>query len=351
MPPNRSDFSAERTAERAAKARAAGFDIIQVDSPLHTMTWSTPVPCTYKGARDFCISYRGEVLQKHLAELAAFARASKPDMVIIDIELMGRALKGNPQNLLKCNVCTPLIKKSGFTPREYVLKCGDELHKLMKEAYSQGAVKNFRFGQYDLFAGQSEERKNAYHFTWDFDRNYPRMLNLSMPALYTAGLFDVNHRRIRSQYEKLQKNWVVSAWVTPGTYGYCAPEKMEQLVYEHILNGGNIMLYGIYDFYSPLQMYAFAKAFNTLDRYTALLNSGKPDLKFTCFNKNLAATKFRSVDESLIYIANYSSPETENFTIDLPTGAVNAVSGKKIPAGKQTFKLAPAQFILIHQKH
>lgn len=351
MPPYRSDFSAERTAERAAKARAAGLDIIQVDSPLHTMVWSKPVPCTYKGARDFCISYRGEIFQKHLAELETFAKASKPDMVIIDIELMGRALKGNPQNLLKCERCAPLIKKSGLSPREYVLKCGDELYKLMKKAYAQGAVKNFRFGQYDLFAGQSKERKNAYHFTWDFDRNYPKMLNLSMPALYTAGLFDVNHRRIRSQYESLKKNWVVSAWVTPGTYGYCAPEKMEHLTYEHILNGGNIMLYGIYDFYSPLQMYGFAKAFSTLDRYTTLLNNGKPDLNFNCSNAKLAGTKFKSDKESLIYIANYSSPETEEFTLNLSTGSVNAVSGKAISAGKQTFKLAPAEFILIHQKH
>jgi hypothetical protein len=126
---------------------------------------------------------------------------------------------------------------------------------------------------------------------------------------------------------------------------------MEHLTYEHILNGGNIMLYGIYDFYSPLQMYGFAKAFSTLDRYTTLLNNGKPDLNFNCSNAKLAGTKFKSDKESLIYIANYSSPETEEFTLNLSTGSVNAVSGKAISAGKQTFKLAPAEFILIHQKH
>ena len=349
--PNPADYSAERTAERAKRARAVGLDIIQVDSPLHTMTWSTPVPCTYKGARDFCISYRGEILRKHLAELAAFAKASRPDMVIIDIELMSRALKGNPDNLLKCERCAPLIKQSGLSPKEYVLKCGDELYQLMLQSYARGAVKNFRFGQYDIFAGQSKERKNAYHFTWDFDRNFPNVLNMSMPALYTAGLFDVNHRRIRSQYEKIQKNWVVSAWVTPGTYGYCAPEKMEHQVYEHILNGGNIMIYGIYDFYTPLQMYSFARAFHTLDRYTDLLKSGRPDLRFDCKNPRLAGTKFKSVKESLIYVANYSSPETEQFVLDLPTGAVDAVSGKKFAPGKHTFKLSPAKFILIHQKY
>jgi hypothetical protein len=271
-------------------------------------------------------------------------------MVIIDIELMGRALKSNPENLLKCDRCSPLIKASGLTPEEYVLKCGAELYGILKEAYASGAVKDFRFGQYDVFAGQSAERKNAYHFTWDFDLNYPQMLNLSMPALYTAGLFDVNHRRIRSQYEKLRKNWVVSAWVTPATYGYCAPEKMEHLVYEHILNGGNVMIYGIYDFYSPLQMYCFAKALNTLDKYADLLKSGKPDLTFDCQNARLAASCFKSGREKLIYVANYSGVETEKFTLDISGNAINVSTGEKIPSGKQEFSLAPAKFVLIYQK-
>ena len=348
--PEPENYSPARTAERAARIRKAGLDVIQVDSPLHTMVWSKPVPCTYKGAKDFCISYRGEIFQKHIAELGEFARASRPDMVIIDIELMGRALKSNPDNLLKCERCAPLIKASGLTPREYVLKCGAELYRILKSAYASGAVKDFRFGQYDVFAGQSAERKHAYHFTWDFDRNYPQMLNLSMPALYTAGLFDVNHRRVRSQYEKIRKNWVISAWVTPGTYGYCAPEKMEHLVYEHILNGGNIMIYGVYDFYSPLQMYYFARALTTLDKYTELLKTGQPDLSFKCGNERLAATRFNSDREELIYVANYSGFETEKFTLDIFGNAIDVSTGKKIPAGKHEFKVAPAKFILIYQE-
>ena len=347
--PDPKNYSVARTAERAAKIRKAKLDVIQVDSPLHSMVWSKPVPCTYKGARDFCISYRGEIFQKHIAELGAFARASRPDMIIIDIELMGRALKGNPDNLLKCSRCAPLIKASGLTPKEYVLKCGDELYQLFKQTYASGAVKDFRFGQYDVFAGQKAERKNAYHHTWDFDRNYPQFLNMSMPALYTAGLFDVNHRRIRSQYEKVRKNWVVSAWVTPETYGYCAPEKMEHLVFEHILNGGNIMLYGIYDFYTPLQMYYFAKALTTLDKYVELLKNGQPDLTFDCKNKQLAGTRFKSDKEELIYIANYSSFDTENVTLKLSGTAVNVSTGEKIAPGEHSFKLGPAKFILIHQ--
>ena len=56
---------------------------------------------------------------------------------------------------MKCERCAPLIKASGLTPKEYVLKCGAELYGILKKAYASGAVKDFRFGQYDVFAGQS----------------------------------------------------------------------------------------------------------------------------------------------------------------------------------------------------
>ena len=125
---------------------------------------------------------------------------------------------------------------------------------------------------------------------------------------------------------------------------------MEHLVYEHILNGGNIMIYGVYDFYSPLQMYCFAKALNTLDKYADLLKNGKPDLSFDCQNERLAASCFKSDREQLIYVANYSGVETEKFTLDISGNAINVSTGEKIPSGKQEFSVAPAKFVLIYQK-
>ena len=124
---------------------------------------------------------------------------------------------------------------------------------------------------------------------------------------------------------------------------------MEHLVYEHILNGGNVMLYGIYDFYTPLQMYYFAKALTTLDKYVELLKNGQPDLTFDCGNKHLAGTRFASDKEELIYIANYSSFETESVTLKISGTAVNVSTGEKIVPGERSFKLAPAEFILIHR--
>ena len=350
MKPARGTKFVEEARDFAESVRRNDMDVIQVESAIHAMVWRGEQPCTYKGAKVFCMSYRGERFQKHLADLKHASSIIKPAMVIWDIELVGRSFGGNINNILKCERCSKGVKESRLSVPDYILKCGNEIYSLLRQAHTEGAGYAPKFGQYDVFAGQKELLKHAYHYAWDFDSNYPHTLDLAMPALYSAGLFDVNHNRVRDQYSRIQKNWVTSCWVTPGVYGYCAPKKMEHLIYEHILNGGNIMLYSLYEMRTPRQMYYFAKAFQTLGMYRELMQQGNPDLQFNISNKKLASTRFASANEALIYVANYSSPETESFELSLPAGSKIAAASRsvKAAAGKNTFKLAPAEFVLIH---
>ena len=347
---DKATFNQENVGRFADEVREHGMHVIQVESALHAMVWRGEQPCTYKGAKVLCLSYRGERLQKHLEDLKNASKAIKPAMVIWDIELVGRSFGGNISNILKCERCGKGVKESGLSVPAYILKCGNEIYSLLRKAHTEGAGYAPKFGQYDVFAGQKELLKHPYHYAWDFDGNYPHTLDLSMPALYTAGLFDVNHNRVRDQYKRLQKNWVTSCWVTPGVYGYCSPRKMEHLIYEHILNGGNVMIYSLYEMRTPRQLYYFAKAFQTLGKYTTLMHSGKVDLEFKVNNSKVAVTRFVSDKEALIYIANYSSPEIEEFELVLPAGSRIAASSKAetVVNGKNNFKLAPAEFILIH---
>lgn len=343
-------FNPEYMKAFAERIRQAGLDVIQVEAALHAIVWRKPEPCTYPGAKNFCMSYRGERLQQHLEDLKNASAVLKPSMVLWDIELVGASFGGNIKNILKCERCAQGVKESGLGVREYLEKCGDEIYRLLRKAHCDGAGYSPRFGQYDVFAGQQKLLKHAYHHVWRFDENYPEVLDLSMPALYSAGLFDVNHNRVRDQYRLIGKNWVTSCWVTPGVYGYCTPKKMEHLVYEHILNGGNLMVYSIYEFRTPRQLYYFARGFQTLGRYTELIREGAPDLSFAVDNKNVAVTRFASQKEALFFIANYSSPDTETVTLSLPEGSVVASSSRDVSvrAGANTLKLAPTDFILIH---
>jgi hypothetical protein len=330
-------------AEHLAKSRAAGMRIIQNESPLHTMKNLGKANCTYEGAKGFCPSYRGEYYQQHLQELAENSKIIQPDYLIWDIELMHRSFGGKPENILKCERCAAAVKASGKTPQEYLFDCGAEIQKDLYNAAAGVINGKFQAGQYDVYAGQKH-----YQSIWRFDRAYPGHVQLSMPAAYSAGLFDVNHRIAQREYRLLGEKWRSTPWVTPGTYGYCSPHKMEALVYEQILNGGNLCIYSFNEFNSPLQLYYMGKGLSNLCGFRELLERGKPDVDFQVDNAKLACSRFADGDKALVFIANYSSPDEEPFTLDLPKGAVRVDRDGQLPPGKHQLKLGPAEFALYH---
>lgn len=325
------------------QARAAGMKIIQNESPLHTMKNLAKSSCTYAGAKGFCPSYRGEYYQLHLQELAANCKAVQPDYLIWDIELMHRSFGGKPGNILKCERCAEAVKKSGKTPGEYLFECGEEIQRDLYNAAAGVITGKFLVGQYDVFAGQKQ-----YQNFWQFDRVYPKYIQLSMPAVYSAGLFDVNHRIARREYQLLGEKWRSTPWVTPGTYGYCSPHKMEALVYEQLLNGGNLCIYSFMEFTTPLQLYHMSKGLENICRFPELMKHGKPDTGFKVDNANLACSRFADDEEALVFIANYSSPDEEAFTLDLPGNAVRLDRAGELSSGKHRLKLGPAEFMLYH---
>lgn len=329
--------------EQVAQARAAGMRIIQNESPLHTMKNLGKVSCTYEGAKGFCPSYRGEHYQLHLQELAACCRALQPDYVFWDIEMMHRSFGGKPQNIMACERCAAAVAKSGKTPEDYLYDCGEEILRDLHNAAAGAITRPFQVGQYDLYAAQEH-----YQHFWMFSRAYPKSVQLSMPAAYTAGLFDVNHQKAQQEYRRLGQKWLASMWVTSGTYGYCSPHKMEALVYEQLLNGGNLCIYSFSEFTTPLQLYTMSKGLKTLSPFQELLERGKPDIDFKVGNDHLAVSRFATEDEALLFIANYSSPENETLTLNLPTQATRLDQPGTLPPGQHRLNLGPAEFMLYH---
>lgn len=332
--------------EHIRQSRAAGMRIIQNESPLHTMKNLTKSCCTYKGAKGFCPSYRGEYYQEHLRELAENSKAVQPDYLIWDIELMHSSFAGKPENIMKCERCAAGVAKSGKTPQEYLFECGLEIQRDLYNA-AKGAVSGkFLAGQYDVFAGQ----KN-YQQIWQFDRAYPKYIQLSMPAAYTAGLFDVNHRIAQRDYQLLAEKWRSTSWVTSGTYGYCSPRKMEAMVYEQLLNGANLCIYSFNEFTTPLQLYYLSRGLGNISLFRSLMERGKPDVDFQVDNPKLACSRFADDRETLVFIANYSSPDVETFTLNPPKKAERIDRPGELAPGKQQIKLGPAEFALFHWKN
>lgn len=330
-------------ADKVAEARAAGLRVIQNESPLHTMKSLGQVACTYAGAKGFCPSYRGEHYQAHLQELAENCRQLQPDYVFWDIELMHRSIGGKAENILACERCAAAVAKSGKTPAAYLLDCGEELLRDLYQAAAGAITRPFEVGQYDLYAAQE-----SYQRIWQFSRAYPRYVQQSMPAAYTAGLFAVNHQKAQQEYRQLGVKWRTSMWVTSGTYGYCSPHKMEALVYEQLLNGGNLCIYSFSEFTTPLQLHAMSRGLHHLSRFQKLFEQGAPDLDYSVGNDRLAVSCFAAPDEALLYVANYNSPERETLTLELPAGAVRVDQPGVLAPGKHQLQLGPAEFCLYH---
>ncbi len=325
------------------EAHRNNLKIIQNESPLHTIKEKKETACMYEGAKGFCPSYRGEFYQNHLRELSDNFRALQADYLIWDIELMNQSIGGKAQNILKCERCADAVAKSGKTPEEYLLDCGEEILRDLYNAAAAQIKHPFLTGQYDVFAGQK-----SYHHLWKFDRAYPKYLQLSMPAAYTAGLFNINHRIAQNDYSLLGQKWISTVWVTPGTYGYCSPHKMEAMVYEQALNGGNLCIYSFNNFTTPLQMFYLTRGLSNICRYPQLFESGKPEIDFAVDNPELTCSRFGNDKETLIFVANYSSPNNETFTFELTKGSLRLDREEKLAAGKQRITLRPAEFILLY---
>jgi hypothetical protein len=337
-------------AAQLAEAKKRNLKIINNESPLHLMDGlGEASACKYKGATGFCPSYRGGNYKKEMKRIGENCAKVQPDYVFWDIELIWEgSIKGNPKNLLKCERCAAEIKKTGKTPEAYLLDCGTEIHKDLYQTAAANIKKPFKVGHYDVFAQQE-----SYQSIWRFSTAYPQYIQLSMPAAYTAGLLAVNHWKVREDYLLLKKKWLSTSWITARTYGHCEPFKLEPMVYEQVLNGGNVNFFQMKDF-SPLKLYYVALALQNLSHFEILLKNGTPDIDFAGNNPKLCYSRFAGTNESLILIANYTSAKEEKYAINLSSkkARVTVISpagmAAEVKQDKYEGALRPAEFVLLH---
>jgi hypothetical protein len=341
---------------RISDAKKKNLKIIYNESPLHSMQGQgAESACTYSGAKRFCPSYRGVNYKENMNAIGSWAAIIQPDYLFWDIELIWTSIGGDPANMLKCKRCAARIKETGETPERYLLRCGMEIYKDLYQTVATNITNSFVIGHYDVHAGQKFEQKfwHFYQSTWSFPDAYPQYIQLSMPAAYSAGRLSLNHQVTKNDYEQLKKKWVSSTWITARTYGHCEPFKLEPMVYEQILNGGNINFFQMIDF-TPLKLYYVALALQNISNYEVLLKNGYPDISFSGNNSALYYSKFSTPEESLILIANYTSVKDEKFAISLSDKKVDVTVISPIDRvvtvqkNKVTGTLRPAEFILLH---
>jgi hypothetical protein len=278
-----------------------------------------------------CPSYDGPAWDALQEEIATAARILQPHNVWWNIEGYAYAYLRED-----CPRCQAGLAESGLAPLRYYEQQGARILERLREPLDE-SDRLERVGLYDLWptaGGRLEahgmhdaETLNRLGYVWPyhevfmFEPAYPQALNTAMPHLYCAGLVDVLHTHMaRPGARLLEGKWNHVNVLSTGTFGEFPSFKVEQMVYEQVLNEGGIDFYNLENFDTPLDFYYFATALARLAPFEPLFASGRCLVDWGGLNRNLYYTAFANDDEALVLVGNYTSIVPERTRIFTPVG-------------------------------
>ena len=306
------------------------------------------VACTAPKAFNICPSYFGTYWQQECSRLTSYVKLLKPDYVFFDIEGWGEA----ESRTRKCRRCNEGAKNAGVSRGEFLLQCGKRHVADLKNAVAKGAkeaaIAMPQIGSYDR-----SPAKAIYQIT-RFTDEYPAYTDMAQPSLYVAGNAEKVHNTVRFCAEKMNFNKKLIVFLTAGTYGEYAPEKLEMMILECFLNGaGGITYFNYRNFDTPEDYFYHTRALAILRPYEELIASGK-QLKLKSEPANAMISALQNNDEILLLAGNYSK-NCPKATLTLPGKAAkitDAVSGEAVKSAEKTLtvEIPTGKYRLLHIK-
>ncbi len=223
------------------KARAQGFFISNIDSPLY------PILRDHKNEKEIfdqfedgttgtnlCISYRGPFYQEEIQRFATAMAQSKPHFASQDIELWS----GGPVDSQKCTRCQADFKASGLATwaewQEAKGKqmIGDLVTAARASTQAAGGT-DFDNGVYDFRPGET------YHKIFNQDKLYPDLVQHGQVSTYNSlqpDDLEFIGDNVRTDRAKLTKNDILP-WITPGDAGTFSGADFQWALLECYTNG------------------------------------------------------------------------------------------------------------------
>lgn len=345
-----------------AQSRQLGFKVLYNESPFHVM--ETTIKQAEKagklspaeiaeifnqpdGQRGKWINplYRGLYFQAEIDRVAGLTRTVQPDLIYHDIEWWSACVqeaKRDPRAIAAW-------KASGKSWEEFITDVGADVLLRLKKATDQATAG--RKTTVGIYGGDPVRPPIQDFFQWG--KIYPQSIDIAMPSIYVQGrAWDVAER-VRADYDAIGKSKTVP-WLTAGTYGEFAPQLMEPMILETILNGAKGFTYYRFLDIDPLDYYFHAKALSTLGRFETLLRAGKP-VPYKGDNPNLHYTCFASENEALLLVGNYHRSRHTQTVLSpvFKTKATMVSLGEQevdITNKKTTLDVPVGEFRLIHVK-
>lgn len=279
----------------------------------------------------FCLSYMGKYYQNELDKVRQSVAILRPDCTMADIECWNGGAQDKTMGCLRCGATE---KASGLPKKEYFSDCGTRIAKDIHDAVAKGFGdgREHEIQLYWIHSGQTFVKQDIF----DWKKLYPNYITGSMEVFYCAGAPFIVHNELVKDYDALpeRKNFV---WLTPGSYGQYAPEKVEFIVYEVLLNGASGMAYfEYYDVDTPRFFQYHAKAMKTMRPYLDFLCSGKC-YRIKGSNPGHYYSAVRKENEMILLVGNYRN-YSEKTAIELdfkPAKITDLLNGGTIPVASK----------------
>ncbi len=305
-----------------AEARKRGMKIIMTDSPIHAMPGKDKkgheMNCLNNTIVAVCPSYKGDFHKKEVERIKNCVINSKPDYVFFDIE----AFYNSHTTAKKCSRCLAAMKEAKMTSMDnFTKKAVAEKMADFRTAVVEGAkAVNIPAPPIGLY-GKGPGTVDLSQPVLNWELIYPASIAVSQPSLYIGERPYLVQERIRKT-SKLMKNRNIIPWLTAGTYGEMRPQFVEYIALEALLNGaGGMTYYAYWDFDTPLEYAALAKALRMVAPYEDLLMDGElVEIKVN----GVDTSAIRKGDEMLLLVGNYRRPDM-NVSIKLPFRKVISV--------------------------
>jgi len=263
------DFSDLKVQSFLDECRRRGFQIVNVDSPLHHMLAQhkrdRTIYCQFADGSvgtALCPSYRGPHFEAEARRLAAETARARASYLTCDIELLGWR---GPADSAKCTRCQADFRASGHKDLSaWQQEKGYEIWKRLSESVRQAMERSGLpmpdMGGYDFRPGSS------YQSFWPFDRLYPGHMHSSQVSTYTP--LEPYHLalvgdEVRRDRMKMPRSDVLP-WITPGDAGTFPGEAFRLALLECFVNGARGVYFWSGRVWDTETLAAFARAIRNI---------------------------------------------------------------------------------------
>ena len=335
------------------KARDSGFQIMNVDSPIHEMLAQAKhkkrneVFCQLEdggvGAR-FCPSYRGPLYKQEVRRLAEKARETDARYINYDIELY--EYRG-PTDHRRCTRCRESFRSSGQESWDRWLRSqGSEIWQDFFNAISAHRKGSANASPFELGLYASRPGR-AYQGFWPVDSLYPKSMHNTQVSTYSdlqpyhlALIGD----RVLEDRKRLGASDVIP-WITPGDAGSIPRRAFRNAILECFGNGARGVLFWSGRYWDADMLAGYADAIRTVAPVEKVIVRGDP-VSTVHAEPGIRVRGMRFRDEIFLLVSDYAQTERKEamvtVTVNRTSKVVDLADSKlvgQLDQGTQTFKV------------